>query len=345
MTSPPVIAGSSTADRSPDESARHRRWLIGVWAVVALFALVTALRSHQVGVPLRDPEGAIFRWRIAKSLILFGALVLVDASIRTGRPGWTIARAGAEMRRRWPKDRLAIALSGLLAYHLVYLCYRNIKSWVAFRDVHDDTLLRVDQWLFFGHSPAALLHDLFGEHLAAYALAGTYRSFAYLVSFSLVASLVFAPRIRDGYVLLVSAMWVWILGVGSYYLIPAIGPFHSEAQEFTRLPHTAITETQAEYMTERAQLLHHPAAGDSFSSISAFASLHIAFTFMVLLMLRYYGFRLAVRVMSVYLVAVFCATVYFGWHFAVDDVAGLVVALLAVLFGRLMIQPQGRGSP
>ena len=177
--------------------------------------------------------------------------------------------------------------------------------------------------------------------VAGYAFALIYRSFTYLVPVSLVVSLVFAHRIRDGYVFLMSSMWVWILGVGSYYLIPAIGPFSSAASEFAHLPYTAVTSTQAEYLTERAQLLHHPAAGDSFSSIAAFASLHIGFTFMVLLMLRYYGFRPAARAMTVYLVAVTLATIYLGWHFAVDDVAGLVLGLMAVLLGRLMIYPRG----
>jgi hypothetical protein len=59
-------------------------------------------------------------------------------------------------------------------------------------------------------------------------------------------------------------------------------------------------------------------------------------------MLRYYGFRPAARAMTVYLVAVTLATIYLGWHFAVDDVAGLVLGLMAVLLGRLMIYPRGR---
>ena len=37
-----------------------------------------------------------------------------------------------------------------------------------------------------------------------------YRSFTYLVPLSVVGALVFTDRIRDGYVFLTSAMWVWI---------------------------------------------------------------------------------------------------------------------------------------
>lgn len=344
ITSPQLFDDTPSADGSAVKSPQNYRWLIGVWVVVALFAVVTAVRAHQVGLPLRDPGGMVFRWRLALSLVLFGLLALLDAGVRTGRGGWTIPKAATELRRRWPKDRLVIALSGLLAYHLVYVCYRNIKSWIAFRDMHDDKLLALDKWLFLGHSPAVLVHDLFGRDFAAFVFAEIYESFSFLVPVSFVAALVFANRIRDGYVFLMSAIWLWILGVGSYYLIPTLGPFASAANEFARLAPTKITATQAKYMDQREQLLQYPAAADSFASISAFASLHIAFTFMILLMLRYYGFGRAVKVMTVYLVAVMFSTVYFGWHFFVDDLAGLVVAFLAVLFGRLIIYPRGRQS-
>jgi membrane-associated phospholipid phosphatase len=150
---------------------------------------------------------------------------------------------------------------------------------------------------------------------------------------------VFVDRIRDGYVFIASAIWVWILGVGSYYLIPSLGPFSSAPQDFAGLPHTMIQDTQATYMAQRAHLLAHPKAHDAFAQVSAFASLHVAITCFLLLMARYYRLRVATRVMTVYLAATMLATVYLGWHFAVDDLAGLVIAVVAVLLGRLMVHP------
>jgi membrane-associated phospholipid phosphatase len=291
---------------------------------------------------LRDPSGSIFTLRLVLSLALFALLSLVDAGVRVDRRGWSLGRLGAELRRRWPKDRVIVAVSGLVAYHIVYACYRNLKSWVAFRHPMDDQLLRVDKALLGGHSPAVLLHDLLGQHVAAHVFAVIYESFSYLVPVSFVAALVFANRIREGYVFLSSAIWVWILGLGTYYLVPSLGPFASASRDFAGLDHTRITATQAQYMAERAQLLSHPAAGDSFASISAFASLHVGFTCMILLMLRYYGFSRAARVMTVYLVAVMVSTIYLGWHFMVDDVAGVVLAWAAVLLGRVTIHPRHR---
>jgi hypothetical protein len=318
------------------------RWLARVWVLVVSFAMVTAGWSYHVGIPVRDPGGAFFLSRIGVSIGLFAVFVLVDAAIRTGRGEWSVGKTVAVLRGRWTKGRLALALSGLLAYHIVYFCYRNLKSWDVFNAVHDDLLQRVDRWLFVGHSPALILHHLLGEHIAPYVLVVVYESFSYLVSASFVAALVFVDRIRDGYVFIASALWVWIVGVGSYYLIPSIGPFNYAPQDFAHLPHTVVTDTQARYLAQREYLLHHPGASDAFAQLSAFASLHIAVTFLILLMARYYGLRRTTWAMTAYLVGTVIATIYLGWHFAVDDVAGLAIAPVGLFFGRLMIYPGGR---
>lgn len=329
-----------TAESAPGND--NYRWLVSVWVVVAAFGAVTLIRSHQVGIGIRDPGGTIFLLRVVLSLVWFGALILIDASFRVGRHGWTVRKARIELRRRWPKDRLALGLSGLLAYHLVYLSYHNLKSWNALRPIHDGRMLQIDSWLFLGHSPAVLLHDALGQHLATYVLAIVYESFSYLVPMSFVAALVFANRIRDGYVFLTASMWTWILGTASYYLIPTIGPFHSAPRDFSGLPHTWITAAQSSYLADRIYFQQHPGASDAFNSIGAFASLHVGVTCMTLLMIRYYGFRRATRAMTIYLAAVVISTIYLGWHFVLDDAAGVVLAVLAVLFARLTVYPRGR---
>ncbi|MFC4783837.1 phosphatase PAP2 family protein [Nocardioides sp. MAHUQ-72] len=344
------MASSSSISRTRPQPApeptrddlRQVRWAAGIWVLVAVFAVVTAVWSHHVGVPLRDPDGKMFRGRLTSALVLFAGLVLLEAVVRTVRERQPWRRFVATLRSRWTVRRLALAVTGLVAYHAVYICYRNLKSWDAFNTVRDEQMLRFDRWMFLGHDPAALLHDVFGQDTAAYVLMVVYKSFTYLVPLSVVAALVFTPRIREGYVFLASAMWVWVLGVGSYYLIPTLGPFASAPHVFAALPHTGITSTQAEYMAERAQMLADPAAPDSFVSISAFASLHVGFTCMVLFMLLYYRRRRLALAMTAYLLAVMVATVYFGWHFVVDDIAGVALAALAVLLGRFTVYPTGR---
>ncbi|MRJ77485.1 phosphatase PAP2 family protein [Aeromicrobium sp. SMF47] len=341
----PIVsqAGSATGT-TVRPRVQGSRWWVPTWAVVVVFGAVALWRSRQVDVPFRDPDGRVFMSRIALSLGILVVLIVLDGVVRARRGGWSLRRTREAISTRWTPDRVLLAVTGLLAYHLVYASYRNLKSWNAFRTQHDDALVDSDRWLFFGHSPAVLLHDLFGRDVAPHVFRAIYESFSVMVPISFVAALVLAPRIREGYVFLTSAMWVWILGVASYYLIPAIGPFDAVPQEFAGLDRTSVTATQATYMAERSELLLDPGVAGSFASIGAFASLHTGFTFLVLLMLRYYGLRRAADLMVLYLVAVMVSTIYLGWHYVLDDVAGLAIAWAAVRLGRLTVHPPGRSA-
>jgi hypothetical protein len=324
---------------------RDRWWLARVWAVVALFAVLTVWASYDVGVPIRDPHGAWLPGRLAVCLVLLVPLAVVDAAVRARRRrGWA-SMTFAVLRERWTVERVVLAVTGLLAYHLVYLCYHNLKSWLVFQEPRDGMLQRWDHWLFAGHSPAVLLHDLLGQHLAAYVLTAWYTSFSTVVTVALVASLAFTDRVREGYVYLASAMWVWILGTGAYYLIPALGPFSHAPQDFAGLARTVTQETQAHYLAQRARLLTDPQAHDATAQIGAFASLHVAVVLMIVLMARYYGLRRTTRVLTVYLAGTMVATVYLGWHFVIDLGGGVVVAYAAVALGRATVHRPGLRGP
>jgi membrane-associated phospholipid phosphatase len=339
-------AGAGRARRARGTDAR---WLWPLWVLVGAFLAVTLLRSLSLGIPLRDPQGDILRSRVAISLGLFVLYVPVDAALRSWRGGARLRGTWSVIRSRWTPRRLLLAMGALAAYHLTYFCYKNLKSWDVLLAPRDAMLLDVDRWLFFGHSPAALLHHLLGDHVAAWVLAYWYETFGTLVLVSIVAPVVFPTRIRDGYVAIASGVWVWILGTASYYLIPTLGPFASAPREFAALPHTMIQDTQARYLAQRAHMLADPQAPDAFAQISAFASLHVGVTTVIWLMTRYYGLRKISRVLGIFLIGTILATVYLGWHFFVDDVAGLAIGFAACWLGTRMVYPRGRvddsGSP
>jgi hypothetical protein len=327
------------ATRGPDWS-----WLLRVLALVAVFAVIAWARSRQVDVPFKDPHGKLFRAKIVSTLELLVLVIVADSFIRSFHRGATWRTPWQNFRGRWTLERSALILLAVVAYFVVYLCYRNLKSWDVFNAPKDDMLLRWDRWLFFGHSPAVLLHDLLGQDVAARALSALYESFSTLVTVSLVAALALAPTARKAWVFVASAMWAWILGVGSYYLIPSLGPFHAAPGEFSGLTRTSIQTTQHAYLAQRAHLLTDPHAHNAFAQISAFASLHCALTFLVFLMARYYGLRKLSWLVGAFLAGTVLATVYLGWHFAVDDVAGLAIAWVAVRLGRLTVMGKVRTS-
>jgi hypothetical protein len=336
-------AGALTARRPRSATSRYP-WLYGYWIVVGLFTVVTAIRSATIHVGFRDPAGQFFTRRLAASLLVFALLAVVDAAWRSRRTAGGLQDTPSVLRARWTSGRLAVVASCLAGYDAVYLCYHNMKNWDAFNAPHDALLARIDSWLFLGHSPAVLLHDLLGQHLADYALTVVYESFSTWVPLSVVVVLAFADHLRDAIVFVSSAAWVWILGIVSYYLIPTIGPFATAPRHFAGLPHTVVTSTQVQFVGQRLYLLEHPHDGDAFSQLAAFGSLHVGFTCMTMLVLRHFGFRWAGRVMTVYLGAVMLATVYLGWHFAVDDIAGLAIAFAAVGLGRLTVDPTALGE-
>jgi hypothetical protein len=334
-----VPAPTTSAARSDTSS---RRTVLLLWLVVAAFAAVTVARAWQLGIPLRDPHGAILRNRVALTAGLFVVLALLDGVRRAG-PRRTPRAVALVLRERWTGRRLLHCFAALAAYHLVYFCYHNLKSWDVLNSPRDGTLASWDRLLFFGHTPAVLLHELFGQHVAMYVLVVIYESFSTLVSVAFVAAVVLPDDVRDAYAFIASLVCVWILGVASYYAIPSLGPFHVAPHDFAGLPHTMVQDTQARYMAQRAHFLADPHAPDAFAQVSAFASLHVGVTTVILLMVHRLGLRRLAAAMTVFLVGTVLATVYLGWHFVVDDVAGLVIAAISVFVGCRIAPPRPRG--
>jgi len=322
----------------------RRAWLtsgIALWIVVVAFGVVTLLWSAHVGVGLRDPSGRLFRHKLLNAILAFLGLAVVDVLVRTLRTDRSVAGLRRQFRGRWDPRRLGLLLAGLVGYHVVYVCYRNMKSWDAFNTPRDQDLLAFDRHIFGGHSPASLIHDLLGQSATMASFLGhVYESFPALVSLAVVAAPAFITATRRGLVTPAAAMWAWILGTISYYAVPSLGPCYSAAADFAGLPHTSITDTQASYLSERAAFLAHPSDPSTFVSISAFASLHVGLTCLITLLAAYYRKRILTLVLAVYLVLVAISTIYFGWHFFADVLAGVVLAALSLALGHLTVYPR-----
>jgi membrane-associated phospholipid phosphatase len=345
------IAGVLSATPENAEPGLSRFTVVALWSVVAAFLVITLARSAAVEIPIRDPGGKIVleRLRIAVELTL--ALVLADALVVSLWRHRSVRALPRTLRDRWPWRRVWPVGMAVVAYHLVYLCYRNLKSWDAFNTNRDHDLQAVDRAIFGGHTPAVLLHELLGQHTAAIVFADIYNSFPKLVTVSVAGTLVFVRPVRRSYLFLCSMIWVWILGTASYYAIPSLGPFATYPQHFAGLTETAVTRSQQTYLEQRAHLLSDPAAHDAYSSISAFASLHVGVTCVIMLMAHRYGHRKLATVLGLYLAAVMVSTIYVGMHFVVDDVAGVLIAVLAVRLGQLTVgatvspTPESRPEP
>ncbi len=69
-------------------------------------------------------------------------------------------------------------------------------------------------------------------------------------------------------------------------------------------------------------------------STAGFASLHCAITLLVALMIQYtINSRIVHWIFWVNFALTVVATLYFGWHYVADDIAGILIALLAFYLG------------
>ena len=320
--------------RSPQTpSGLDRRTVLAVPAVAVSTLVLAAIVTSAAGVPLRDP-GDVSVKRFTTTLVVVAIAALADRLVRGTR--WTPGRAGA-------------VLLALVSFYATYFAYRNLKSVVPLLrpgDGFDAALTDLDHDLFAGTAPATALQDLLGTG-AAPLLSDVYMFFFAYIPLALVAGLVGLRRLRAGFALVTALALNWLLAAGGYFLLPSLGPFHAEPERFAALPATAVTALQDKLVAERAAFLADPAAAGAAQSIGAFPSLHVSVYVTVALAAHVLGLPRIVRAVAWVAAALtVVSTLYFGWHYVIDDVAGAVIAVLAVLGAcRLTGEPSAVGRP
>ena len=311
---------------------------------VAVAALVAALIAcTAAGVSLRDPEGVAS----SRLLVAFGivaALIAIDAYVRAARRAGTrrppLPDIGAVLRERWPKRRIVAVGVALLAFFASYLAYRNIKSVVPLLrpdDSFDRELLSIDRDLFGGTDPAALLHDLFGTGIAAHGLSAVYMMFFLFIPISLAASLVFASDVRVGLFFCTALSLNWLVGAGSYLLLPSLGPVYADPGTYAALPATPVDELQTWLIEQRTTFLADPSVAGSAQSIGAFASLHMSIYCTGAVAAHLLALPRRVTVTLWVLTGLTAmSTIYFGWHYLLDDAGGVVIAVTSLALARVL---------
>jgi hypothetical protein len=316
--------------------------------VTLAFLLVAQATAWHIGIPIRDPEGALLGRRMVAPIFLMVLFAYLDSL----RRAWRLQRGGTTGRLlplsvhvfvdRWWWKRLVLAIVGFMSFAFTYLAYRNLKSFVSLIDyrTYDQQLLALDRWMAFGHDPANLMHDALGTTITAQVLSWIYLIYIPLVAVTVSAALAFVERMREGYVYVATFMWCWILGTASYYAIPTLGPFASRERIFEDLEPTNVTRLQGVLIEHRLSL-HADNVGDVVvGGIAGFASLHVGIVFAVVMLMRYYRQRALYWASIAFLVPTILATIYFGWHFIVDDIAGIFLGWLAFVMGRATVYPR-----
>ena len=316
-----------------------RGYFRGAIGVAVAMAVVTWVVAAAYGLPVRDPDGVSVPTWVRLPLIVLAA-VLLDvvarwaASVRaTPRPGaWRALRT--VVRDRWTPEQVWFTLSGLVAWYVAYVAFRNLKGYLPFVTdrLWDTELARTDRLLWLGHDPAGVLHEVLGTGWAAWLLSAVYVLWIGLVPAALAIALVWTRRSITGALYVTAVSFNWLLGVAVYYLVPSLGPIYSRPQQFDDLPRTFNTSVQQLLLDDRVAVLTDAWDTRAVQTIAAFASLHVAITVTTCLVLELLRLPRWVRVSGWVFAGLTClSTVYLGWHFFVDVLGGFAVGTLALV--------------
>ena len=318
--------------------------LIGVAAVMGGLALAVSIRYDQ---PFLDPEGKFLgpSWaRLPILLLLAVGLDLLPKAIweSRGRPGSLMPAVRERLRTHWTRERVTLVGLGVVCFYVTYVSYRNLKSALPFviDTDYDRELHLLDRALFFGNDPSTVLHTVLGTNIAAHGLSYIYLWFLPLVPLALMAWLVWSRNMSLGYWFATSQCIAWALGTASYYALPTLGPVFEYAPKYSDLAHTPTTDLAKALSVARARVRVQDYDGQGVegivNSVAGFASLHVAITLLVALMVHYtMRSKLLKSIFWVNFALTVVATIYFGWHYLADDIAGVMIAFIAFYLGGI----------
>ena len=196
---------------------------------------------------LVDPEGSFLGPSYIRLPILLLGALLLDLLPLTIYNSWRQPRAIPRIvlnrvRTHWNKERITLVAMGIICFYVVYVTYRNIKSFLPFviETKYDRELHLLDHALLFGHDPATVLHTMLGTGIAAYVLSFVYLWFLPMVPLVVTAWVVWARNLSYGYWFVTSQCLAWVLGTISYYALPTLGPGFSYVPALHRPAEDAV---------------------------------------------------------------------------------------------------------
>lgn len=310
-------------------------WLAGLG-----LAVLTVVFSQLEDIPIQDPDNLVPGY-IRFPAIVLGAIaldVVPHTFLGAGRPGggWA-ARIRVSfrtvMRERWPLSHWKFALNGVIAWYLCYAAFRNVKSMAPFvhEKIYDQPLADIDKFLFAGHDPAAVLHAWFGTGLAAHFFSAVYIIWIALVPVTIAIALVWTRHTRAGEWYVTAVAVDWALGAVLYVVLPTVGPIYSDRAAFADLPDTYVSRLASSMWDDRVTVMADPVGAGTLQTIAAFASLHVGIMMTICLIVQLVGLPRWVRISAwTFFGLTALSTVYLGWHFFVDVIAGMALGAFAV---------------
>lgn len=260
--------------------------------------------------------------------LLPGTLIVVAAIILSE----FFDRAGGDLRKLWESASSVLIPAAYLFVGLVLVfCYNDLTASLRFVGQYDSAFNRFDAILFHGLtasslSNAALRHFSLGFfrflELIYYGMFNQIGAALIIVPlcFGRKRALEFVGTVLTAYYLSLVIFFIW----------PSVGPFSISSTHFVVFPHSLVTYQYQKLFVAKAHgflTRQMPFRVDTDYYI-AFPSMHIAQPLIVLWFLRERK-RIALLLLG-YDVVLVVAILLLEWHYFVDLIGGVLVALLAI---------------
>lgn len=303
-------------------------------------------------LPLRKPW-SLYAERLSQGLALYiFALLLslfvlragdIQNSLKSGAP-----RSWKETCTRWRNRYLSVpSLSSdirlINVFALTFVIFIQLKHLIPYlrHVVYDDSFSRLERSLFSG--------NLFGELVQAFFTnaAAPFLSEAYMFFYpfmALTTMYVVLQRdedFRQRFAL--SFALTWLLGILMIYAIPTWGPCFSMPESISLLPQTQVSKMQADLWMHREYLLKNPRSENAVFLISGFPSIHLAVP-LLCAFLFFPAHRTFCALSVVTALVTFVSTLYFGWHFLLDDLGSFLLIGVALYCSRLVLAHKHRAK-
>jgi hypothetical protein len=250
--------------------------------------------------------------------------------------------------------RIANGIHGSLFIFMMMSGFTMWKNQVAVLGhfAWDQKLASLDLFLHGGLLPQDGLALIFGFPLAA-----KFIDLAYLMWFPMLFGstfiMSFQPRqtfLRLRFMIALALAWA-LGGIVTANIFSSAGPVYygrlnpgpDPYAGHMDLIRSLSASVHLEALVLQDSLWSAYAATPSFSSISAFPSMHVAIAMLVFLACRHLGWWLK-YLGAAYLLLIFLGSIFLGWHYAIDGYAGAGFALVAWWLGGVIARKYGAGT-
>jgi hypothetical protein len=318
----------------------YRRAYVFLVVNAAIMLVWAAITAWHLDRPLIDPDGSFLgpSW-LRLPILCLGALFLdmVPRAVflSRGRVRQMPDIIRARWHQHWSRERLLLVILGIVCFYVIYVCYRNLKSFLPLVSgrMYDRELHMLDRLLFFGHEPGLVMHDVLGTTVVAHFLSTFYLLFIPMVAILVTVWLVWSRNLSYGWWFVTSQGVAWTLGTISYYALPTLGPGLEYYWLYKDLASTGTTDLMNSLVNARQGVLW---SDGQAQTVAGFASLHTAISLLWALMVQYTVRNRVIRtVFWVNFGLTVVATLYFGWHYIADDIAGVTIAFVSFYLGGL----------